>query len=79
MSMIPVRCVSCGKVLGDKYRFYLEEVIKIKTKNKITDSVTYYSIDMLDKPIEKSTEALVLDKLKITNDCCRRHMLTQPK
>ena len=28
--IIPVKCFTCGTVLGDKYRFYLQEVIKKK-------------------------------------------------
>ena len=32
--IIPVKCVSCGKVLADKYRYYLEEVRKRKLADK---------------------------------------------
>ena len=28
--IIPVKCFTCGKVLGDKYRYYVSEVIKKK-------------------------------------------------
>ena len=28
--IIPVKCFTCGKVLADKYRYYLTEVHKIK-------------------------------------------------
>ena len=76
---IPVRCFTCGFILGDKFRYYLEQVIKYKVDNNINETVSYYSVDMLDKPIQKSAEGIILDRLKITNECCRRHMLTQPK
>ena len=32
--IIPVKCVTCGKVLADKYRYYLEEVRKRKLADK---------------------------------------------
>ena len=28
--IIPVKCFTCGKVLGDKYNYYLAEVRKLK-------------------------------------------------
>lgn len=28
--IIPIKCFTCGKVLADKYRYYLEEVRKKK-------------------------------------------------
>ena len=32
--IIPIRCMSCGKTLADKWRFYQDEVKKMK-KNVI--------------------------------------------
>ena len=29
--LIPVKCFTCGMVLADKYRYYQEEVRKIKS------------------------------------------------
>ena len=28
--IIPIKCFTCGEVLADKYRFYLQEVKRIK-------------------------------------------------
>jgi DNA-directed RNA polymerase subunit N (RpoN/RPB10) len=28
--IIPVRCFTCGKLIGDKYRWYLERVAELK-------------------------------------------------
>ena len=28
--IIPIKCFTCGKVIGDKYRYYLSEVKKMK-------------------------------------------------
>ena len=75
--IIPVKCVSCGTVLADKYQYYLEEVRKLKEAQGIDPkSVIYYNKEMANKPIEKTPEGQILDKLRLTNVCCRRHMLT---
>jgi DNA-directed RNA polymerase subunit N (RpoN/RPB10) len=71
--IIPIKCMTCGTVLADKYRFYQEEVRKIKlAKGVRVDKVVYLTKDS----IEKTAEGDVLDLLKLTNVCCRRHMLT---
>ena len=71
--IIPIKCVTCGKVLADKYRYYLESVRQKKTERglEITD-VIYFSNNTKDK----SPEAEVLDALELHDVCCRRHMLT---
>tara|TARA_B100001996_G_C18297220_1_gene453160 strand:+ start:124 stop:345 length:222 start_codon:yes stop_codon:yes gene_type:complete len=68
--MIPVKCFTCGNVLADKYRYYKNE-IALHKKDKDTDD-TYKNVDKLDKTIEGD----VLDDLRISNICCRRHILT---
>ena len=71
--IIPVRCFTCGKVLGDKYRTYLDEVRKIKlSKGVEVDKVVY----LTKERVEKTPEAEVLDNLGLKNPCCRRHMIT---
>ena len=71
--IIPIKCFTCGKVLADKYRYYTQEVRRIKSdKDMELEKVVY-----LDKDdIKKTPEGEVLDKLQITKYCCRRHMLT---
>lgn len=71
--IIPIKCFTCGTVLADKYRFYLQEVRKIKFEEKLEkDKVIYFT----ENDVKKTPEGLVLDKLKLTKMCCRRHMLT---
>ena len=71
--IIPVKCFTCGNVLGDKYLYYVKEVRKIKLDNGL-DMTTVIYLD--DKKIKKTPEGLVLDNLNLTKMCCRRHMLT---
>ena len=71
--IIPIKCFTCGTVLANKYRYYLEEVRRMKIeKNQDTNKVVYFT----QKNMEKTPEGIVLDKLRLYNVCCRRHMLT---
>jgi DNA-directed RNA polymerase I, II, and III subunit RPABC5 len=71
--IIPIKCFTCGNVLADKYRYYLDEVRKIKLANGLkVDRVIY----LTKNNIEKTAEGTVLDNLRLHNMCCRRHMLT---
>jgi DNA-directed RNA polymerase subunit N (RpoN/RPB10) len=71
--IIPVRCFTCGKVLGDKWRYYQSEVAKIKEKegSSMEDTV----INVNSKTLKKTPEGIVLDKLELDRYCCRRVML----
>jgi len=71
--IIPIKCFTCGNVLANKYRYYLEEVRKRKLSKDIdVDKVVYLTNEFK----EKSIEADVLDELGLTKICCRRHFLT---
>ena len=71
--IIPVRCFTCGKVIGDKYRYYQEQVGKEKiSRGMQQDKVTYLTKDFVDK----TPEGRVMDELGLVKPCCRRHVLT---
>ena len=71
--LIPVKCFTCGKVIGDKYEYYKREVRKIKlAKGLEVEKVIY----LTSSDLEKTPEADVLDKLGLNKYCCRRHILT---
>ena len=71
--IIPVKCFTCGKVLADKYNYYLERVRKLKiSSGRNMESVIYLTKEY----VEKTPEGQVLDELQLTRMCCRRHMLT---
>lgn len=71
--LIPVKCFTCGMVLADKYRYYQEEVRKIRSSHSMNvEKVIYLTMDFK----QKTPEGEVLDKLGLNKSCCRRHMLT---
>jgi len=76
--IIPIKCFTCGMVLADKYRFYVEEVRKRKLdKRGNNQSIDIDKVIYLTKEFhEKTPEGDVLDELKMNKMCCRRHFLT---
>ena len=76
--IIPIKCFTCGMVIADKYRFYVEEVRKKKFAKKANDaSINIDKVVYLTKEFhEKTPEGEVLDELNMTKMCCRRHFLT---
>jgi DNA-directed RNA polymerase subunit N (RpoN/RPB10) len=67
--IIPVRCFTCGKVLGDKWQQYTE----LKSKYKNSDEDTIINL----KNVKKTAEGKAMDELNIKRICCRRIMLGQ--
>jgi DNA-directed RNA polymerase subunit N (RpoN/RPB10) len=71
--IIPIKCFTCGKVLADKYRYYQAEVRRRKlAAGQEIDNIIYLTKEFIDK----TPEGIVLDELKLTRICCRRHILT---
>lgn len=72
--IIPVRCFTCGKILGSKYETYQKRVIEKKKKlglNTKEQSV----IDFNSEDLQKTPEGEVMDELGLTRYCCRKIML----
>ena len=69
--IIPIKCFTCGKVLADKYLYYVKTVRKKKKADRA--DVIYFSEE---SEMKKTAEALTLDELGLNKMCCRRHMLT---
>jgi DNA-directed RNA polymerase subunit N (RpoN/RPB10) len=71
--IIPIKCFTCGMVIADKYRYYVEEVRKRKlAKGLEMDKVIYLTQEFHDK----TPEGEVLDDIGMNKMCCRRHFLT---
>ncbi len=71
--IFPVQCFTCGKLIGDQYLYYLEEVNRRKlAKQMDVNKVEYLTPDNMDKTINGE----VLDELRLTRLCCRRHFMT---
>ena len=67
--IIPVRCFTCGKIIGNKYEWFIKEVKDNKGNNEPT------ILDVNAKNIQKTAEGEALDKLGLHRYCCRRIIL----
>jgi len=61
--IIPVRCFTCGKIIGDAFEEYKKRYEDYKK-----------AVDNGEKP--KETPKKILDDLGIDRYCCRRMILT---
>jgi DNA-directed RNA polymerase subunit N (RpoN/RPB10) len=71
--IIPVRCFTCGKILGDKWTYYQSEVAKLKAKDGSSMEDTVINVN--SKTLKPTPEGKILDKLELNRYCCRRVML----
>jgi len=74
--IIPVRCFTCNKVIGDKYSTYLSKVQEEQKKNPNSNRVIDTNT-IKNNNIEQSYQGQVLNELDIKRYCCRRMFLTQ--
>ena len=65
--IIPIRCMTCGKVLADKWNYYVEHTEKLEKHN---------ILDLNSKNVKKTEKGKIMDKLGLKRYCCRRHILT---
>jgi DNA-directed RNA polymerase subunit N (RpoN/RPB10) len=78
--IIPVRCFSCGKVIGNKYETYLKKVrerkLKLNLPNNDLDQPSIINVN--EGEVSKTIEGKVLDELGLdtTHLCCRKMLLT---
>ena len=70
--IIPIKCFTCGTVIADKYRYYVEQVEQAKKAQGQDDEPIYFTKGHK----EKSIEGHMMDTLGIVKPCCRRHFLT---
>ncbi|KAJ8474211.1 hypothetical protein ONZ51_g7374 [Trametes cubensis] len=69
--IIPVRCFSCGKVVGDKWNAYLELLANDISEGSVRSSL----ILSLHPPLTVFGRD-ALDQLQLKRYCCRRMVLT---
>jgi DNA-directed RNA polymerase I, II, and III subunit RPABC5 len=84
--IIPIRCFTCGKVIADKYDYYLQAVAKMEhdtthstktEKDKATQEADKEAKEEAYKTRHFDTirTGAILDNMGLTRYCCRRHML----
>jgi DNA-directed RNA polymerase subunit N (RpoN/RPB10) len=67
--IIPIRCMSCGFVIADKWIWYKKELAKAQGRGE-----ERFTIDGTQIP--KTLELELMNRLKFKRPCCRKHFLT---
>jgi len=77
--IIPIRCFTCGNVIGDKWVPFVESIMEKKNESKKSVNGSDVDIEYIDiqsdGTIEKSIEGQVMDELNLHKYCCRRMFL----
>lgn len=76
--IIPIRCVSCGLVIADKYRYYerkCKEIAAEEAKEFEKNGTAPMNVAGPNGLIGPAT-AHVLDEMGITRMCCRRSFIS---
>ena len=60
--IINVRCITCGKVLADKWEYYKKKVVELEKKS-------------IHKNFDNIQTKEILDELGLHKYCCRRIFL----
>ena len=72
--IIPVRCMTCGKLLADKYEYYERELLRKKLALNSDSDPLIININAQD--IKKTIAGEIMDELGLHRMCCRKVMLT---
>jgi DNA-directed RNA polymerase I, II, and III subunit RPABC5 len=76
--LIPIRCFTCGNVIGDKWNPFVKILMEKKndSKENIESELDIEYINITeDGSIKKSVEGEVMDELGLHKYCCRRMFL----
>jgi DNA-directed RNA polymerase subunit N (RpoN/RPB10) len=83
--IVPIRCFTCGKVIADKYDYYMKEAEKLKlmrenpahNPNQTKEEKLKAAQEMHDtRHFDTTRTGILLDSMGLTRYCCRRHMLS---
>ncbi len=69
--IIPIRCMSCGNVIADKWNYYKTQMKKVRSGRGPEDR--FY---MDGTQIPQTLEMELMTKLGFKRACCRKHFLT---
>ena len=71
--IIPIRCMNCGRLLADEWRWYQKRVATLRHEKGLKDEPVY--INGKDVP-DRTPERQACDELGIVRYCCRKVFLT---
>lgn len=72
--IIPIRCLSCGHVIADKWKYYEAKCKKLENEGKLKNDTMTENQDKTSVG-EKTERGKIMDELGLNRICCRRHFL----
>jgi len=72
--IIPIRCVTCNKVIADKWREY-QRLCAEADQDGTSSEVVHLNAKELPPNFGDKFRGKILDQLGLDKICCRRHML----
>jgi DNA-directed RNA polymerase subunit N (RpoN/RPB10) len=72
--IIPIRCMSCGTVIADKWLYYKKLILQRRGPSTRSDPEDRFYMDGTSIP--DTIELSVMKEVGLKRPCCRRHFLT---
>ena len=72
--IVPIRCMNCGYVLADKWRWFQRRVAELRRERGIANSSSPMYMDGTTIPV--TPEGIALKELECYRYCCRIKLLT---
>ena len=73
---IPIRCMNCGNVLADLWRYYQRRVTELRGPSNGPASGVNSILILDETKLPKTAEGQTLDELGLHRYCCRKELLT---
>jgi DNA-directed RNA polymerase I, II, and III subunit RPABC5 len=71
--IIAIRCMNCGQVLADKWRWFQRRVAELRKEMGVTNTSSPMYMDGTKVP--ETPEKQALDELHLHRYCCRAKLL----
>lgn len=68
--LIPVRCSNCGKLLGDKYNYYVKQLRERKSSTAL-EPICFDGTKLVE-----TEESKLFKELQMERYCCKKVLLT---
>ena len=79
MSLIPVACYTCGKIISNKWDIYKQSLTDAYQKIELNQESGYYKDTPSDIIKDKAfVTQKILNDLDFSRMCCRRMFISQP-
>ena len=72
--IVPIRCMNCGYVLADKWRWFQARVAELRKEPRFAKVSSPMYMDGTSVPV--TPEGIAMEELELHRYCCRMKFLT---